>query len=248
VLEHFDSVSILTLPCDYGTWATFFTASAGDSALRTLRDRAVWQAAPARYPTASHWGDGEPITEVQVIAAIEERHRRFVVDSEPVATGLVAIGDARACTNPSLGRGTSIGLLHSCALRDLLRQVRPDDPEMLVRRFEEDTERTVGPLYRMTLAFDRHRLAEIDGDISGRPYSTPDPAWAITKAMNAATFLDPDVVRARVAIGALQVTPPELLAKPGLLDTILALGANATQDPVPGPTRAELLATVADAR
>jgi 2-polyprenyl-6-methoxyphenol hydroxylase-like FAD-dependent oxidoreductase len=43
-----------------------------------------------------------------------------VVDGEPVITGLAALGDAWACTNPSLGRGASIGLLHACALRDLL--------------------------------------------------------------------------------------------------------------------------------
>ena len=182
------------------------------------------------------------------MSAIEDRHRRFVVDGEPVATGLVAVGDAWACTNPSLGRGTSIGLLHSCVLRDLLRQVGPEEPEKLVRRFDEDTEASVGHLYRMTLDFDRHRLAEIEGDISGQPYTTADPAWAITKSMDAAKLQDPDVLRARVSIGSLQATPPEVLATPGLLDKVLALGADAPQYPAPGPTRTELLATIATAR
>ena len=117
-----------------------------------------------------------------------------------------------------------------------------------MRRFDEDTDRTVGHLYRMTLGFDRHRLAEIEGDISGLPYSTPDAAWAITKAMDAAKFHDPEVLRARVSIGALQATPPEVLAKPGLLEKVVALGANAPQYPAPGPARTELLATVAAAR
>ena len=100
LLQHFDSVSVLTLPCDNGTWATAFIASAGDRALRPLRDAAVWQAVLAEYPTAADWGEGEPITDVQVMSAIEDRHRRFVVDGEPVATGLLAVGDAWACTNP----------------------------------------------------------------------------------------------------------------------------------------------------
>jgi 2-polyprenyl-6-methoxyphenol hydroxylase-like FAD-dependent oxidoreductase len=248
VLEHFDSISILTLPCDNGTWATVFTTSAGDKALRRLRDISVWDAALALYPTAAHWGTGEPITDVQVMSAIEDRHRRFVVDGEPVVTGLVAVGDAWACTNPSLGRGTSIGLVHCCALRDLLRQVGPDEPEKLARRFDEVTESVVGDLYRMTLGFDRHRLAEIEGDISGQPYVTSDPAWAITKAIDAAKFSDPDALRARLSIGSLQATPPEALAQPGLLDKIIALGANAPQYPTPGPTRTELLATIANRR
>ena len=44
-----------------------------------------------------------------------------------------------------------------------------------------------------------------------------------------------------------QATPPEVLAKPGLLDKVIALGANAPQYPIPGPTRTELLATIAAA-
>src|SRR6185436_12603882 len=87
LLQHFEGVSILTLPCDSGTW-----------------------------------GDAQAITGVQVIAGIEDRHRRHVVDGEPVVTGLVAVGDAWACTNPSLGRGASLGLLHALTLRDAVRE------------------------------------------------------------------------------------------------------------------------------
>jgi 2-polyprenyl-6-methoxyphenol hydroxylase-like FAD-dependent oxidoreductase len=246
VLEHFDSVSLLTLPCDNGTWAIAFTTSAGDTALRRLRDSSVWHAALDLYPTAAHWGDGEPITDVQVIGAIEDRSRRFVVDGAPVVTGMVAVGDAWACTNPSLGRGTSIGLLHACALRDLLQEVGPDEADKLVRRFDEVTDSTVGELYRMTLGFDRHRLAEIEGDIAGRPYHTADPTWAIAKAIDAAKFRDPDVLRARLAIGSLLATPPEVLAQPGLLGSVISLGANEPRYPMPGPTRAELLTTIAN--
>ena len=100
----------------------------------------------------------------------------------------------------------------------------------------------------MTLDFDRHRLAEIEGDISGQPYATTDPAWAIAKSMDAAKLQDPDVLRARVSIGSLQATPPEALATPGLLDKVLALGADAPHYPAPGPTRTELLATIAIAQ
>jgi hypothetical protein len=161
-------------------------------------------------------------------------------------TGLIAVGDAWACTNPSLGRGTSMGLLHACVLRDLLQEVGPDEADKLVRRFDEVTDGTVGELYRMTLGFDRHRLAEIEGDIAGRPYHTADPTWAITKAIDAAKFHDPDVLRARLAIGSLLATPPEVLAEPGLLGSIISLGANAPRYPMPGPTRAELLTTIAN--
>ena len=136
LLQHFEGVSILTLPCDSGTWGVGFVTSARDKELRALRAVPAWEAALALFPNVAHWGAAEPITGVQVIAGIEDRHRSHVVDGEPVVTGLAAVGDAWACTNPSLGRGASIGLLHACALRDLLREVSPDEPERLARRFE----------------------------------------------------------------------------------------------------------------
>jgi flavin-dependent dehydrogenase len=43
------------------------------------------------------------------MAGILDRYRRFVVDGAPVVTGYAAVGDAWACTNPSAGRGISVG-------------------------------------------------------------------------------------------------------------------------------------------
>lgn len=248
LLQHFESVSVLTLPCDSGTWGVGFITSSRDKELQALRDVHAWDAALALYPTVAHWADGLPLTDVQVIAGIQDRYRRFVVDDTPVATGLLAVGDAWACTNPSLGRGASIGLLHACALRDLLRQVEVGEPEKLARRFDEVTEATVAPLYRMTLGFDRHRLAEINGDITGQPYRTSDPMWAMSKALYAAADRDPDVRRAYASVMSLIATPQQALAAPGLRGKAIALGANAPRYPTPGPARAELLAAVGNGR
>lgn len=246
ILQHYDSVSILTLPSDNGTWSVVFTISNRDRALRGLRDPSRWTAALACYPLVAHWQDGEPITGVDAIAGIEDRHRRLVVDERPVATGVVAVGDAWACTNPSLGRGAAIGLLHACCLRDVLRDVDPGDPEKLVRRFDEVTTAVVEPLYRMTLGFDRHRLAEIAADVDGTPYQTDDPRWTVGKATFAASLADHDIARAYLSLGSLLATPDELFAEPGLVDRVMKLGAGAPRYPLPGPTRQALLATIAD--
>jgi 2-polyprenyl-6-methoxyphenol hydroxylase-like FAD-dependent oxidoreductase len=244
LLQHFEGVSILTLPCDNGTWGVAFVASARDKDLRTLREIAVWETALALFPSVAHWGAAEPLTSVQVIAAIEDRRRRFVVDGHPIVTGLVPVGDSYACTNPSLGRGAAIGLLHACAVRDLLREVGPDHPERLARRFDQVTQATVDPLYRATLEFDRHRLAEINGEITGQPYRPEDPAWDISKALYAAAPHDPDVLRAYTAVAALIAMPLDALAEPGLLDKVIALGSTVPRYPAPGPTRPELLAAL----
>jgi 2-polyprenyl-6-methoxyphenol hydroxylase-like FAD-dependent oxidoreductase len=244
MLQHYDSVSVLTLPGDNGTWSVVFTTASRDRQLRALREPDRWDAALARYPLAAHWRDGEPITGVDVMAGIEDRHRRLVVDEAPVATGVVAVGDAWACTNPSLGRGTSIGLLHACALRDVLRDVDPGDPEKLVRRFDEVSAAVVEPLYRMTLWFDRNRLAEIAADAAGTPDEIDDPRWAAGKALFAASLADQDLTRDHLSIASLLTTPGELFAQPGVLERVLRLGAAAPRYPLPGPSRRELLAAI----
>jgi 2-polyprenyl-6-methoxyphenol hydroxylase-like FAD-dependent oxidoreductase len=240
-----DSLSILTAPADNGTWGVVFVTSARDRALRALRDPVVWERLLARYPLAAHWADGDPISGgVDVMAAIEDRHRTLVVDGHPVATGVVLVGDSWACTNPSLGRGSSIGLLHARLLRDLLRDVESTDAEKLARRFDEVTRTEVEPLYRMTLHFDRHRLGEIDADIDGRPYEPGDPVWTVTKAMSAGATTDPDVLRAYVTIASLQKTSDEVLAAPGLVNRVIAAGSRVPSYPEPGPSRDELLRVV----
>jgi 2-polyprenyl-6-methoxyphenol hydroxylase-like FAD-dependent oxidoreductase len=173
------------------------------------------------------------------MAGLEDRHRSLVVDGIPVATGVVAVGDAWACTNPSLGRGASIGLAHACALRDVLRDVGADDvscdPEKLVRRFDEVTAAVVEPLYRMTLWFDRCRLAEIAAD-AGTPGQTDDPRWAVGKALFAASLADQDLAREYLSIALLLSTPDEVFARPGMAERVMRLGAHAPRYPCPGRT------------
>jgi len=69
--------------------------------------------------------------------------------------------------HPSVGRGASIGLLHAVTLRDVLRDGQEDDPMALARRWQEATAATVDPWLRDTIAFDRHRSAEIDARSPG---------------------------------------------------------------------------------
>ena len=169
-----------------------------------------------------------------------------MVDGVPVATGVVAVGDAWACTNPSLGRGASIGLLHACTLRDVLRDVAPGDPEKLVRRFDEVTAAVVEPLYRTTLWFDRNRLAEIAADADAGPGQTDDFRWAASKALFAASLADQDLAREYLSVAILLTTADEVFAQPGVAERVMRLGAGAPRYPLPGPSRRELLAAIGD--
>ena len=247
LLSHFTSVSTLTLPCDNGTWGVGIIASSRDRSTRTLRDPGVWQRALDLFPEQAAWAKGIPITEVQAFAGIEDRYRDYLPDGKPVVTGLVAVGDSWACTNPSLGRGATIGLLHACSLRNVLRTTscEPRDREKLVRDFHAATTTDVEPYLSATVAFTRHRLAEIEADIAGEPYRTDDVGWARSTALFVAAHRDPDVLRAYLDVATMIRLPEQALSvAPGLMDKVVALGMGGPRYPLAGPTRADLLAAL----
>jgi 2-polyprenyl-6-methoxyphenol hydroxylase-like FAD-dependent oxidoreductase len=243
-LQHYDSVSALTLPADNGTWGVGIVVSAGDAPLRALRDPDVWDATLKLYPLVAHWADGKPIDDsVLVMAKIEDRHRDYHPDGMPVATGVLAVADSWACTNPSVGRGASIGLLHAVVLRDALRTASLDQPLELAHAWHDATMRTVEPWYRSTLSFDRNRLAEIDAQRRGEPYDG-GPEWEITRAMQFAGGRDADVLRGFVRIGSLLELPDDVLAQPGFLERVVESGSDWRDEPSPGPDRATLVAAL----
>ena len=245
LLSHFDSVSILTLPCDNDTWAVNIVASSRDKAARALRDEDTWQRVVSLYPHQAQWACGVPITGVQGFAGIEDRCRSYVVEGAPIVTGLVAVGDAWACTNPSLGRGASFGIVHARILRDVLRECAAgDNPEEAVQVFHEATRLQLLPLFDQTVTSARHRLAEMDANIDGAEYQTADVGWSMGNALHAAAFRDPDLLRAYVSIAAMIATPEQALATPGLAQKAMSLSANAPRYFLPGPSRSELLAAL----
>ena len=243
LLSAYGSVSILTLPADHGTWGVGIIASAKDAALRGLKDVERWMATLRSFPLVAHWADGQPLDqEVAVMAKIEDRIRSFVVDGAPVATGVLPVADAWACTNPSLGRGATLGLEHAVALRDLLRRVGPDEAEALAREWDRVTREVVEPWYRATLHFDRHRLAEIEAVIADETFEPGDVIWEFTKALLHGSLLDPEVFRGFLRIMSLLQTADEVLAEPGFADKVMSVGGGWREAPMFGPSRSELVA------
>ena len=242
------TLTSLTLPGDNGTWAIVLVTGSKDTALRPLRETARWMALVRGLPLVAHWLDGTPLEdEVQVMARLEDRYHGFVVDGQPVATGVVAVADSWACSNPANGRGASIGLLHALTLRDQLRATGLGDPAAFADAFHTATAETVEPWYRATLATDRHRLGEIEAGVRGATYDPPDPAYQLEKSLNTAFDRDPDCVRANFDIRFVLQPPAEVFARPGLRDKTLTLGSDWRDEPPFGPTRKQILALVSGA-
>ena len=244
ILQEYGTVSVLTLPADNGTWGVGIVSSAKDKAMRALKNLNVWTNVIKSMPLCAHWLDGEPLDDqVAVMAKIEDRHRSFMPDGRPVATGVVALADSWACTNPSVGRGISIGMIHAVGLRDLLHDMSAD-PVALQQQWHDVTMATAEPFYRSTLAFDEGRLAEIDALLEARPLE-PTPEFEIGKALGAAAGKDPEMLRAILDIAGVLALPEEVFGRPGVFERAVELGSGWRDEQLPGPSRDELVALAA---
>ena len=108
-----------------------------------------------------------------------DRTRRFVVDGTPVVTGVVTIADAHSCTNPSIGRGITIGLKHTAIMREVVGR-HLGAPADLAHAFDEATATNVHPWHEATAVIDRRRMQEIRAEIDGTaleptPEAAPEP-------------------------------------------------------------------------
>jgi 2-polyprenyl-6-methoxyphenol hydroxylase-like FAD-dependent oxidoreductase len=239
------SISILTLPGDRDTWSVTIYGSTGDQPVKHLRHSDRWGAVMASLPLHAHWVQGEPIGDVVAMSGIADRYRRIAGDGGPVATGVALVGDAAACTNPSLGRGISLGLMHAAGLPEVVRE-HGDDPRAFGEAWDVSTEERLTPWYRATVAFDRGRRAQVEAIREGRP--APEPATPAAKA--AAAFIvavrhDPDVFRGFLDVMACLALPQEVMARPGFAERVSELGAAHDAPPPPGPSREQLLALLA---
>lgn len=236
------SISTLTLAADNGTWGVALAASGQDRPLRALRQPEVWERVMRAMPRVAHWIDAEPIDELTTIGNIEDIRRHYVVDGKPVATGIIPLGDAWSCTNPTLGRGVSLGLTHAAVLRSLLRRGALEDAALLPWCWAEATAATTGPFVDETLTLDAHRLAQIGAVIEGRPYETDDPIWNRYMGLLGSASRAPELVRAASDVVMLNRTVAEVAADPALADVVDTLDPPGPPD---GPDRDGLLALVA---
>lgn len=238
------SISILTIPADNETWSVTLYATSTDRAMRAASDPDVFQRVVRAHPDWAHWVDGAAFDGVETMAGVVDRERVFDPDGTPIATGLLPVGDAWACTNPSLGRGITMAVLHVVATVEAIAD-RLDRPAEVFAAWREATERVVQPWHVATNELDRARVAEMEacriGSSDGQP---TDPA---TVAYLAAAAVDPDVFRAGLEVATMLSPAAEVFKRPDLQARIAA-GAGRRPNgerPPAGPTRTELEALLA---
>ena len=237
----FESHSVLTLPADAGTWSVTLYGSAGDAPVKRLRHPGAWTAVMRASPLHAHWLDGDPMTGILPMGGVLDRRRRLPADGK--LTGLALLADAWACTNPSVGRGMALGLMHAAVLRDTLRE--HGGGAAFMAAWDEATGRELAPWYESTVAADRARIAQLEAARTGGPYTVPaDPASRLRAALPLAMGADPDVFRAAMEIVGCVTLPGEVFARPGFAEKVMAAAAARGDVRLPGPGREQLLELV----
>ena len=244
-LDFFGSVGLLVLPAEGGVCGVGIIAWSGDAELRALRHDGPWRAVMGLLPDGPSVLAAEQLDDdIAVMAGIEDRFRRYVLDGRPVATGVVSVGDAWAATNPTLGRGISLGVRHGRLLRNLLREVPVEDHAAVTLRFDEVTQTEQTPWYRSTVWHDRHRVEDFRAAIEGRE-RTPDEQWDRFLAFMGVSQNDLTLLPHFLDTFHLERRPEEVIEDPAV---VAHLGANGVTPPAPrGPSRQEVLDAVAGA-
>lgn len=239
-LSAMGSFSIVTLRGDNDTWSVTLFAPTGDKPLKFFRDNEIFSRVVEVCPLHAHWVAGTPITDVIAMAGIVDRHHRFVIDGEPVVTGYLAVGDAWACTNPSAGRGISVGMVQAQLLRDAVA-AHFDDPVLLALSYDAATEAEAAPFFWAQLRADEIRFAEMDALRTGAPLPQPNVAddWLRTGSV-----LDGTLFRAMLESVHCLSVPQEVMARH---EVQAALDRVPTGQPlpIPGPDREGLLRLLA---
>lgn len=232
------SISILFIPGDNDSWSVTVFGSAADKSLRALRNPETFERVLAAHPGAAHLAEGEPITGIETMVGISDRRRSLRNNGRTVATGVILLGDAWACTNPSLGRGLSMTLMHVNSVMPAIVDYF-DDPFSVVTIWEAITEEHMAPWHEATLQLDRARTRQMDAMRLGQP---PNPEeLAGERAYTAAMISSPDFFRANLEMAFCLALPDEVMSRPHVQDA-LNESAHSLRDlpESPHPTRTEL--------
>jgi hypothetical protein len=249
-------------PGDAGVFSITLAASPDDAPLRAVLRPHAFTAAAASLPATRAWIDpavSEPISRVTGMGKLENARRFPVRDGEPVALGVVPVGDALLHTNPLYGRGCTLAFVNAWLLADALR-AHPDDPRAFARALDAAVEREMVPWYLSGRAADRDAIEVGAAQRRGEdPYAfqrsdgTVDPrAWMRTLLRDGlfpAMRSDLGILRAFARAFNLLDPPYDLMARPELMAAVLDHW-NRRHERAPhvqGPPRTEMLATLAAA-
>jgi hypothetical protein len=163
------------------------------------------------------------------------------VDGTPCATGVVPLGDAWGFTNPSIGRGITLGLMHVVEMAPAIAQ-NIDDPRRLAGEWERRTADRPARWHAATVDFDRQRAPQVDAFRQGLddPFDPSDPSVAGPRAFTSAAHYDPQVLEWFFEVLGCFSLAEDVIAREGVFERILEVALSNPPYVSSGPDRAEL--------
>jgi len=209
-------IEVLRMPADNGWFSITVVAVATDTRFRVLADQDRLMRFLSALDLTADWVDpeiAEPVGGILPMFKLIDTRRRLVVDGQPCATGLVAVGDSVGASNPSLARGTAFALMQAQGLRDLLRE--DANAATVTERHHCHMEEHFEPWWQATIATDHAHLNRMRAAADGSSV-VPDPGWVFTHAAHH----DPDLWRLALRVGGVLELPQSIVARDGVLDQV----------------------------
>ena len=237
-------IACFLAPADNGTFSVTFGTFGHDPAFSQLRHLENFQAAVGSIPPVAAWVAPDvalPMEDrIRRLGKLPNSRRRFVIEGQPVAAGVVAVGDAAVCTNPRFGRGIALALVQAAALADLLES--HEEPAALMRAFDEVTSRELQPWYHDAVAGDRiqARIAarvRAGEDLTAIGGIGDDEAVRFARALPSAVQRDPAVRTAFLRTWHLMQPPSHLAEDADIRERVEGTWRELERDPpaAPGP-------------
>lgn len=201
-VHDFPSLTQLMFLGDNGTAMLAHAVHDEDPVLKALRHPDAFDAVASSNPAFADWWEVlEPMTDVHALGSFDNRMRSLVVDGRPVVLGLHLVGDALAMTNPTRGRGVSMGLAAVGRLHDVLvDEGRTGEDAALA--YDEWCERVLAVYYRETAATDVAVSRRLRAGLLGESVPANAPVVEVphghlvtAEEIDRAASLDPDVFR-----------------------------------------------------
>lgn len=237
------SSGCIACPADNGYVSITMMTPQGDTALYPLAEAPAFTEAARLHPGMSAWlapGVCEPVSAVLRWPGCENRFRRFVVAGEPIALGLIGVGDSLCATNPTYTRGISLAARHAFGVADIVRAEGTGDLRRLAIRADDLAQRALRPWFEDSAAQDRVRNALWTG--APRPHT---PHGDITLQQIALASRHDDVVWHALARRAGMLEAPDaIFARTDVLDRVRSVLARHPAPPPSGPSRDDLLQVI----
>jgi 2-polyprenyl-6-methoxyphenol hydroxylase-like FAD-dependent oxidoreductase len=249
-------------PGDAGVFSVTLAASPDDTPLCALLKAGPFDAAAAILPATRAWVDpgvSEPISPVYGMADLRNTRCFPVEAGEPLALGIVPVGDAWIHTNPLYGRGCTLAWIGAELLVDALHR-HPDDPTAFARELDAGVTREIVPWYEAALRQDRdaievaaaHREGIDPLAFQGEDGSVEPKAWMralLRDGFFPALSEDIRLLRAFMRTFNLLNTPDDMMTRPEVMQTVLArFASRGEREPrVQGPERGAMVRRLAEA-